>query len=63
MSKVVIDWNPEYYHCLPEETVFFSEEDVKIHDNGWVTIEQNSDHITHYPPHRILSIRVARSAE
>lgn len=63
MSKVAIEWNPEYYQTLPEETQFFSEEDVTIHDNGWVTIEQNSDHITHYPPHRILSITVARSSK
>ena len=58
MSKVFIDWNMEYYAQERENTTSYSKEDVTIHENGWVSIQQDSDTIIHYPPQRINKIVV-----
>lgn len=62
MKKVHITWNKEFFY-VREESEYYSEEDVTIHDNGWVTIQQDEYLTIHYPPQRINMITVYEEAK
>lgn len=56
-KRVTIEWNDGFYTC-ERENCHFSEEDVTIHDNGWVTVQQQDNVIVHYSPISIQRVTV-----
>lgn len=61
MGRVFISWNKSFY-ADGEETEHYGEEDVILHENGWVSIKQESETVTHYPPQRINKIVVTQES-
>lgn len=55
MKRVTIEWNTNFFEERTEGS-HFAEEDVTIHDNGWVTIQVQNNVIIHYSPSVITRI-------
>lgn len=56
-KRVTIEWNSNFPEITDGQS-HFTEEDVEINSNGWVTVQQQDNVVVHYSPASVKRVIV-----